>query len=170
MSRAPLGVVGGSGLYGMNGLEDVREQAVTTPFGAPSDAFVTGRLGGRPIVFLARHGRGHRIMPGEINFRANICGFKMLGVERLISVSAVGSMKEALRPLDVVLPDQIIDRTHARVSTFFGGGIVAHVSLADPICAELRGAVARAAPTCASRDRSSRRAPNRSCIAPGGWT
>jgi 5'-methylthioadenosine phosphorylase len=145
VSRAPLGVVGGSGLYGMSGLEDVREQTVATPFGAPSDAYVTGRLGGRPIVFLARHGRGHRIMPGEINFRANICGFKMLGVERLVSVSAVGSMKEALRPLDVVLPDQIIDRTHARVSTFFGGGVVAHVSLADPICAELRGAVARAA-------------------------
>src|SRR5262245_59220493 len=145
VSRAPLGVVGGSGRYAMSGLAAVREKVVSTPFGSPSDAYLTGRLGGREVAFLARHARGHRIMPGEINFRANICGFKMLGVERLVSVSAVGSMKEEHRPLDVVLPDKIIDRTHARVSTFFGGGVVAHVSLADPICAELRGIVARAA-------------------------
>jgi len=106
-----------------------------------------GRIGDRPVAFLARHGRGHRLMPGEINYRANVCGFKMLGVERLVSVSAVGSMKEEIRPLDLVLPDQIIDRTHQRVSTFFGGGVVAHVSVADPICADLRGVVAAAART-----------------------
>jgi 5'-methylthioadenosine phosphorylase len=145
VSAPPLGVLGGSGLYGMAGLEGAREERVRTPFGDPSDAYLTGRIGGRPVVFLARHGRGHRLMPGEINFRANVCGFKMLGVERLVSVSAVGSMKEDIRPLDVVLPDQIIDRTHGRASTFFGGGVVAHVSLADPICADLRAAVAAAA-------------------------
>ena len=145
MSAPPVGVLGGSGLYGMAGLEGAREERLRTPFGDPSDAYLVGRIGGRPIVFLARHGRGHRLMPGEINYRANICGFKMLGVERLVSVSAVGSMKEDIRPLDVVLPDQIIDRTHGRVSTFFGGGVVAHVSVADPICADLRAAVAAAA-------------------------
>ena len=145
MSAPPLGVVGGSGLYGIAGLEGAREERVRTPFGDPSDAYLIGRIGGRPVVFLARHGRGHRLTPGEINFRANVCGFKMLGVERLVSVSAVGSMKEEIRPLDVVLPDQIIDRTHGRPSTFFGAGVVAHVSLADPVCADLRAAVAAAA-------------------------
>ena len=144
MSAPPVGVLGGSGLYGMAGLEQAREERLRTPFGDPSDAYMVGRIGGRPVAFLARHGRGHRLMPGEINFRANICGFKMLGVERLVSVSAVGSMKEDIRPLDVVLPDQIIDRTHGRVSTFFGGGVVAHVSVADPTCADLRAAVAAA--------------------------
>jgi 5'-methylthioadenosine phosphorylase len=142
---APLGVVGGSGLYSMAGLEGAEEIRVATPFGDPSDAYVKGTVGGRAMVFLARHGRGHRLLPTEINFRANIAGFKMLGVERLVSVSAVGSMKEHLHPLDIVLPDQFIDRTTRRVSTFFGDGVVAHVSFADPVCAELRGVVRRAA-------------------------
>jgi len=142
---APLGVVGGSGLYSMAGLEKAEETRLTTPFGEPSDAYVRGVVGGRPMVFLARHGRGHRLLPTEINFRANIAGFKMLGVERLVSVSAVGSMKEDLHPLDVVLPDQFIDHTRRRVSTFFGDGVVAHVSFADPVCAELRGVLRRSA-------------------------
>jgi 5'-methylthioadenosine phosphorylase len=129
----------------MEGLENVREESVRTPFGDPSDAYVTGTLQGRPIVFLARHGRGHRLLPTEINFRANICGFKMLGVERIVSISAVGSMREELRPLDVVLPDQFIDRTRHRVSTFFGGGIVAHVAFSDPVCPDLRAHLAEAA-------------------------
>jgi 5'-methylthioadenosine phosphorylase len=145
VSRAPLGVIGGSGLYRIAGLSDVREETVRTPFGAPSDAFVTGQIDGRPMIFLARHGRGHRLMPTEINFRANIFGFKTLGVERLVSVSAVGSMKENIRPLDVVLPDQFIDWTRQRPSTFFGDGLVAHVSVADPICGDLKALVARAA-------------------------
>ena len=144
MSAPPLGVLGGSGLYGMAGLEGAREEAVTTPFGTPSDAYLTGTIAGRPVVFLARHGRGHRLLPSEINFRANICGFRILGVERLVSVSAVGSMKEEIQPLDVVLPDQIIDRTHGRAGTFFGEGVAAHVSIADPMCADLRGALAAA--------------------------
>ena len=145
MSRAPLGVLGGSGLYRMAALTSVREERLRTPFGEPSDAFVLGRLGERDVIFLARHGRGHRLSPTEINYRANLCGFKMLGVERVVSISAVGSLREELRPLDVVLPDQFIDRTRQRVSTFFGGGVVAHVSFADPVCAELRGLLAQAA-------------------------
>jgi 5'-methylthioadenosine phosphorylase len=142
---APLGVVGGSGLYSIAGLEKAEEIRVETPFGEPSDAYIRGTIGGRPIVFLARHGRGHRLLPTELNFRANIAGFKMLGVERLVSVSAVGSMKEELHPLDVVLPDQFIDWTRHRTATFFGGGVVAHVSFADPVCAELRGVLRLAA-------------------------
>jgi 5'-methylthioadenosine phosphorylase len=145
VSRAPLGVIGGSGLYQMAGLEEIREETVRTPFGDPSDVYLAGRIDGRPLIFLARHGRGHRLLPGEINFRANIYGFKTLGVERLVSVSAVGSMKETLRPLDVVLPDQFIDWTRHRPSTFFGDGLVAHVSLADPVCNDLRALVSRAA-------------------------
>ncbi len=140
-----LGVVGGSGLYQMAGLDGLREERVTTPFGDPSDAYLLGRLGGRDIAFLARHGRGHRLLPTEINFRANIYGFKALGVERLVSVSAVGSMQESLRPLDVVLPDQFIDWTRQRPSTFFGSGLVVHVSLADPVCPALTAALAEAA-------------------------
>jgi 5'-methylthioadenosine phosphorylase len=146
-----VGVIGGSGLYAMPGLENAREERVSTPFGEPSDLFRMGRVGGREVAFLARHGRGHRILPTEINFRANIYGFKALGVERLISVSAVGSMKEALRPLDVVLPDQFIDGTRQRPSTFFGGGLVAHVSLADPTCPVLGAALAEAASSCGAR-------------------
>lgn len=142
---AGFGVIGGSGLYQMTALADRREEDVRTPFGEPSDRFVLGRLGGREIAFLARHGRGHRLLPSEINFRANIYGFKALGVERIVSVSAVGSMKEHLHPLDIVLPDQFIDRTRHREGTFFGGGVVAHVSLADPFCGDLSGTVAEAA-------------------------
>ncbi len=134
---AALGVIGGSGLYQMAALDGQREESVTTPFGEPSDRYLLGQIGGRDVAFLARHGRGHRLLPTEINFRANIFGFKKLGVDRLISVSAVGSMKDDLRPLDVVLPDQFIDWTRHRIGTFFGEGIVAHVSLADPICAVL---------------------------------
>src|SRR6185436_18644438 len=125
MPTAEIGIIGGSGLYTMPGLEKGREVRVTTPFGKPSDAYVLGRLEGRSVAFLTRHGRGHVLMPSEINYRANIYGFKELGVERIISVSAVGSLREDMRPLDVVLPSQFFDRTKDRPSTFFGGGIVA---------------------------------------------
>lgn len=138
-----LGVIGGSGLYGMSGIESPRDETVSTPFGEPSDRFHIGAIGGREVAFLARHGRGHRLMPSEINYRANIYGFKALGVDRLVSVSAVGSMKEALRPLDIVLPDQFIDRTSQRTGTFFGDGIAAHVSIAEPVCAPLLEQLAR---------------------------
>lgn len=148
-----LGVIGGSGLYQMAGLEDWREEKVGTPFGDPSDSYVLGRLGGRDVAFLARHGRGHRILPSEINFRANIYGFKALGAGRIVSVSAVGSLKEEIRPLDVVMPDQFIDWTRHRPSTFFGGGIVAHVSLADPVCPDLHAVLFEAAGTCGARAR-----------------
>jgi 5'-methylthioadenosine phosphorylase len=141
-----LGVIGGSGWYQMPGLRNPREEKVPTPFGDPSDRYLVGVLGGREVAFLARHGRGHQLLPSEINFRANIYGFKALGAERLVSVSAVGSLREELRPLDVVLPDQFIDWTGGqRPSTFFGGGIVGHVSLADPVCAALASVLAEAA-------------------------
>jgi 5'-methylthioadenosine phosphorylase len=139
-----LGVIGGSGLYGMSGIESPRDEQVSTPFGDPSDRFRIGTIGGREVAFLARHGRGHRLLPSEINYRANIYGFKALGVDRLVSVSAVGSMKEELRPLDIVLPDQFIDWTRQRTGTFFGEGIAAHVSIAEPICAPLLDQLARA--------------------------
>ena len=142
---ATIGIIGGSGLYRMAALRDAREEAVETPFGVPSDRYLVGSIDGIQAVFLARHGRGHRLLPSEINFRANIYGFKKLGVERLISVSAVGSLREELKPLDVALPDQFIDWTRRRQSTFFGDGIVAHVSLADPVCAELTGVLQEAA-------------------------
>ncbi|MCZ6695637.1 MAG: S-methyl-5'-thioadenosine phosphorylase [Acidobacteria bacterium] len=148
---AGFGVIGGSGLYQMAALEDRREENVRTPFGEPSDRFVLGRLGGRDIAFLARHGRGHRLLPSEINFRANMYGFKALGVERIVSVSAVGSMKEHLHPLDIVLPDQLIDGTRHRAGTFFGDGVVAHVSLADPFCGDLSGTVAEATEAIGAR-------------------
>jgi 5'-methylthioadenosine phosphorylase len=148
-----LGVIGGSGLYQMAGLEDRREEDVRTPFGDPSDTYVLGRLGGRDVAFLSRHGRGHRALPSEINFRANIYGFKALGVGRLVSVSAVGSLREEIRPLDVVLVDQFIDWTRHRPSTFFGAGIVAHVSLADPVCPDLHAALFEAAGACGARAR-----------------
>jgi 5'-methylthioadenosine phosphorylase len=134
LQKAEIGIIGGSGLYAMPGLTNVREERVETPFGSPSDAFVLGDLEGRKVAFLARHGRGHRILPSEINFRANIYGMKMLGVERILSVSAVGSLKEEHKPTDFVIPDQFIDRTFARVSTFFGDGIVAHAAFGDPVC------------------------------------
>ena len=137
MSQAEIGIIGGSGLYSMPGFTDVHEVHQHTPFGDPSDAYVLGVLEGRKVAFLARHGRGHRLLPSELNFRANIYGFKQLGVERIISLSAVGSLKEEHKPLDFVLPDQFVDRTRHRVDTFFGEGVVAHISFADPVCAEL---------------------------------
>jgi 5'-methylthioadenosine phosphorylase len=137
MSDVRIGVIGGSGLYGMEGLEVAEERTLDTPFGAPSDPYVIGQLEGQRVAFLARHGRGHRILPSELNFRANIYGFKQLGVEWLISVSAVGSMKLDYKPTDIVIPDQFFDRTRHRADTFFGQGLVGHVSLADPICPNL---------------------------------
>src|SRR6185369_16584421 len=137
MSQAKIGVIGGSGLYQMEGLTNIEEVIVNTPFGSPSDNIFIGTLEGERVAFLARHGRGHRLMPTEIPFRANIYAMKMLGVERILSASAVGSLKEEHKPLDVVIPDQFFDRTRGRVSTFFGDGIVAHVSLADPVCPQL---------------------------------
>jgi 5'-methylthioadenosine phosphorylase len=139
-----IGVIGGSGLYSMPGLIDTREVRVKTPFGAPSDAIVIGTLEGRRVAFLARHGRGHRLSPTEINYRANICALKMLGVERVISVSAVGSLRDDLPPLDFLIPDQFFDRTRARISTFFGDGIVAHVGFDKPTCTHLSARLADA--------------------------
>jgi 5'-methylthioadenosine phosphorylase len=140
-----IGVIGGSGLYDLEGLADVRWTRVRTPFGDPSDAYCVGRLGDARVVFLPRHGRGHRLMPSELNFRANIWGMKRLGAEWVISVSAVGSMREEVRPLDLLIPDQFIDLTKRRVSTFFGEGIVAHVGMADPVCPELTSTLEKAA-------------------------
>lgn len=132
-----IGIIGGSGLYDMDRLENREEVRLSTPFGDPSGPYVTATLGGRRVAFLARHGAGHRIMPSELNFRANIYGFKVLGVERIFSASAVGSLKEEYPPLDVVVPDQFFDRTHGRISTFFGDGIAGHVSFAHPVCPDL---------------------------------
>lgn len=143
--KAQIGIIGGSGLYTMPGFEQHQEARLDTPWGLPSDAYVVGSLAGKEVAFLARHGRGHRISPSELNFRANIYGFKSLGVERIISLSAVGSLKEEHQPLDFVIPDQFFDRTRGRVSTFFGEGLVAHISFADPICSELADVVHRAA-------------------------
>jgi 5'-methylthioadenosine phosphorylase len=134
-----IGIIGGSGLYDMEGLADRQEVTLETPFGAPSGPYVTATLRGRRVAFLARHGAGHRLLPGELNFRANIFGFKLLGVERILSASAVGSLREDYRPLDIVVPDQFFDRTRGRISTFFGGGLVAHVGFAHPVCGELAG-------------------------------
>ncbi|MFN7963780.1 MAG: S-methyl-5'-thioadenosine phosphorylase [Thermoanaerobaculia bacterium] len=137
MSEIQLGVLGGSGLYAMEGLEVLEERRLETPFGEPSDAYVIGRLAGQKVAFLPRHGRGHRLLPTELPFRANLYGFKLLGVERILSISAVGSMKLAYKPTDIVVVDQFFDRTRHRVDTFFGDGLVAHVSLADPVCPHL---------------------------------
>jgi 5'-methylthioadenosine phosphorylase len=134
MTDGLIGIIGGSGLYEMEGLESVEERRLETPFGPPSDVYITGTLEGRRVAFLPRHGRGHRLMPSELNFRANIFGFKLLGAEWVISAAAVGSMREELAPLHIVIPDQFFDRTKGRISTFFGDGIVAHVSFADPTC------------------------------------
>lgn len=142
--RAQIGIVGGSGLYSMPGLTDVQEHKQSTPFGDPSDSYFVGNLEGRSVAFLSRHGRGHRISPTELNFRANIYGFKQLGVERILSISAVGSLKEEHKPAEFVIPDQFFDRTRHRVDTFFGEGVVAHVSLADPTCHEVAKAFAGA--------------------------
>ena len=144
---AEIGIIGGSGLYHMPGFEQQEEADILTPFGAPSDNYILGTLAGRRVAFLARHGRGHRIPPSELNFRANIYGMKKLGVERILSLSAVGSLKEEHRPQDFVIPDQFFDRTRGRVSTFFGEGLVAHISFADPICPEMNGVVTEACRT-----------------------
>lgn len=143
-AQASIGIIGGSGLSSMGGLTGTREIRVKTPFGDPSDAIVLGTLEGKRVAFLARHGRGHRILPSEINYRANIYAMKLLGVERIISVSAVGSLKEDLRPGEFLVPDQFFDRTKNRASTFFGEGLVAHVAFAHPTCGELSGVLADA--------------------------
>jgi len=140
-----MGVIGGSGLYELAALADVERVRLTTPFGDPSDEFVIGTLGGRRVAFLPRHGRGHRLLPTELNFRANVHGMKQLGVTHLVAVGAVGSLREEIAPGHVVVPDQFIDRTFSRAATFFGDGAVAHVQFGDPVCAKLAGAVAGAA-------------------------
>ena len=145
MEKATLGVIGGSGLYNMSELEDIEEIKMETTFGDPSDAFVIGSLAGRRVAFLPRHGQGHRIPPGAINFRANFYAFKKLGVERVLSATAVGSMKESIRPLDVVIPDQFIDWTRGRASSFFSDGMTVHVSMAEPVCPVLRSILKNAA-------------------------
>jgi 5'-methylthioadenosine phosphorylase len=145
MGKSIIGVIGGSGLYQMPGLEQIREIQIKTPFGPPSGKFVKGRLGKTELIFLPRHGQGHRWLPTEINFRANIFGMKKFGVDRIISISAVGSLRQEIAPGDIVVPDQFIDRTTQRPSTFFGNGIVAHVSLADPFCQDLSAKLASAA-------------------------
>jgi 5'-methylthioadenosine phosphorylase len=145
MSKFIIGVIGGSGLYQMDGLKKVRPVALHTPFGKPSDRYIKGKLGETEVVFLPRHGKGHRWLPTEVNFRANLFGMKKLGVERIISVSAVGSLQPEIAPGDLVVPDQFIDRTSKRPSTFFGHGIVAHVSFADPFCKELSARLVKAA-------------------------
>jgi 5'-methylthioadenosine phosphorylase len=139
-----IAIIGGSGLYAMPGLADTREVRVKTPFGNPSDAIVTGTLEGRRVGFLARHGRGHRFSPSEINYRANICALKMLGIDRIISVSAVGSLREDLPPLEFLIPDQFFDRTRTRISTFFGDGLAAHVAFDKPTCSDLASRLAEA--------------------------
>ena len=144
MQKAEIGIIGGSGLYAMSELLNAREVRVETPFGEPSDAFVLGDLDGRSVAFLARHGREHLILPSELNFRANIYAMKILGVDRILSVSAVGSLKEEHKPTNFVIPDQFIDRTFARVSTFFGHGIVGHVAFGDPVCSTVRDVFAKA--------------------------
>ena len=141
MQQAEIGIIGGSGLYSMPGLTNVREVKLETPFGNPSDSFMVGELEGRKVAFLARHGRGHRILPSELNFRANIYAMKLLGVERILSVSAVGSLKQEHKPTDFVVPDQFIDRTFMRQSTFFGEGIVGHIAFGDPVCATVADAI-----------------------------
>ena len=148
VSKPTIGIIGGSGLYAMTGLSDIRELTVKTPFGDPSDAIVLGTLEGKRVAFLARHGRGHRILPSGINFRANIYAMKDLGVERVISVSAVGSLQEELRPGEFLVPDQFFDRTKNRVSTFFGGGLVAHVTFDKPTCSEVSAILADASVHC----------------------
>ncbi|MCH9647878.1 MAG: S-methyl-5'-thioadenosine phosphorylase [Deltaproteobacteria bacterium] len=145
MSDIKIGVIGGSGLYQMEGMKVLEERRIETPFGDPSDAFIIGEIGGRKVAFLPRHGRGHRLLPSELNYRANLWGMKSLGVEWIISVSAVGSLKIEYKPTDILVPDQFYDRTRHRADTFFGNGIVGHVSLADPTCAKLSECVVEGA-------------------------
>ena len=180
--KAEIGIIGGSGLYSMPGFEAQEEVDIETPFGAPRTTTSSASWPARTVAFLARHGRGHRISPSELNFRANIYGMKSLGVERIISLSAVGSLKEEHRPLDFVIPDQFFDRTRGRISTFFGEGLVAHISFADPICPQLADVVhqrlprrpastsSRAAPISAWKARRSPPRPNRTSTAAGAWT
>ncbi len=146
MRDAEIGIIGGSGFYQLEGLSDVEERAIETPFGTPSDPVVLGTLEGRRVAFLPRHGRGHRIIPTEVPYRANICALKLLGVTRIVSINAVGSLCEEMAPMDIVVPDQLIDRTRRRISTFFGEGVVVHVGFAEPFCPELRE-IARTAAT-----------------------
>ena len=147
MEQAKIGIIGGSGLYQMEGLTDVREVSLETPFGKPSDNYILGTLEGQPVAFLARHGRGHKLMPSELPFRANIYGMKMLGVERIISASAVGSLQEQYAPTDILIPNQFFDRTRGRISTFFGEGLVAHITFAHPVCDALGEVIAEAGKT-----------------------
>lgn len=151
MEKVTIGVIGGSGIYQIEGLEDVRELEVRTPFGRTSDAIIVGVLGNHRVAFLPRHGRGHRISPTELPVRANIYALKSLGVERIISVSAVGSLREDFAPLDIVVPDQLLNRTYARPSTFFGDGLVVHISFADPFCPELSDVLYEAAQKAEAR-------------------
>src|ERR1700688_4754446 len=139
-----IGIIGGSGLYTMSGLQQTRELNVKTPFGDPSDALVVGTLEGKRVAFLARHARGHRFLPSEINYRANIHAMKQIGVERIISVSAVGSLQEDLKPLEFLIPDQFYDKTYRRISTFFGDGVAAHVGFDNPVCGQLAGVLGEA--------------------------
>jgi len=159
--QAEIGIIGGSGLYEMEGFEGAREVAVETPFGAPSDRLVVGRLEGRAVAFLARHARGHRILPSELNFQANVFALKLLGVQAILSVSAVGSLKEKYAPLHMVIPDQFLDRTRQRKSTFFGRGLVAHVAFAHPICPVLSDTLAGA---CAEAQATFHRGGTYVCI------
>ncbi len=146
-----VGIIGGSGLYEISGLEIIEEKDIETPFGKPSDRYLLGRLGEVEVIFLPRHGKGHRILPSEINYRANIFGFKLLGAERIISVSAVGSLKEDIHPLDVVIPDQFFDRTKRRIDTFFGEGIAVHIGVADPVCPVLSDHLYESCQACGAR-------------------
>ena len=155
MTQALVGIIGGSGLYQMDALQDPQEHVISTPFGEPSDVLVTGNVHGVPVVFLARHARGHRLLPFEVPYRANIHAMKQLGVRYLLSVSAVGSLREDFKPLDMVLPDQFIDLTKRRESTFFGQGAVAHVSMAQPICAAAAAVLGRAVRNVLALDKSS---------------
>jgi len=143
MTNTRIGIIGGTGLYEIAGLKKKETVIVQTPFGSPSDAYLTGELDGISVAFLPRHGTGHRLLPHELNFRANMYGFKKLGVEWIISVSAVGSMKEVIEPLHMVVPDQFVDRTRKRIDTFFGNGIAAHVAFSQPICPQLSGELCR---------------------------
>jgi 5'-methylthioadenosine phosphorylase len=149
--EARTAIVSGSGIYALTGMQDAEERRVATPFGEPSAPILLGTLGGRRVAFLSRHGPGHRLLPSEINYRANVFALKTLGVERILSASAVGSLRERIHPRDVVLVDQFIDRTAGRPSTFFGAGVAAHVSLADPLCPQARGVLAQAAQECGAR-------------------
>lgn len=144
MIQAKIGIIGGSGLYKMDALKNIQEVTIETPFGSPSDNLIVGNLAGETVAFLARHGRNHHLIPSELPFRANIYALKQLGVEYIISASAVGSLKEAVKPLDMVVPDQFIDRTKNRVATFFGAGLVAHIAFGDPVCGNLANVVADA--------------------------